>query len=114
MYFGEIPQDYWEDELMYYVEENYIDYFLDNMTSSFGIVNMDDHYFQDEDHPFQTPCCNCVKQFNGPYFEIVVFLELEVFLTRFWITQFRVWVIVIGRISISRHLMSFVLSCVEM
>lgn len=42
LYRSKMPVHYWEDELMYYAEESYIDSFLNNITSTFGIVNMDE------------------------------------------------------------------------
>lgn len=36
---------------MYYAESNYMDYYLDNMTTTFGIVNMEDRWMDEEYDP---------------------------------------------------------------
>lgn len=101
LFAAEMLQGYWEDELMYYAKENYISYFLEHMTNSFGIVNMDDRYIRDANFMFQRAHCDCLMELCGPYFKIVAFIEEEVLVLRFRITRFRAWVIVLGRISIS-------------
>lgn len=62
-----MADQYWEDEVMYYAEEHYMDNYLDNMTSTFGIVNMEERDIDRDFHHFQFPRCNCVMLYTGPY-----------------------------------------------
>lgn len=53
----------WEDELMYYAESNYMDNYLDNMMTTFGIVSMEDRWTDKENNPYQLPHCNCLMTY---------------------------------------------------
>lgn len=63
---------------MYYAKENYIDDYLEDMTSTFGIVNMEERETDKEFDRSRFLHCNCIIEYAGPYFEIVVFIELDV------------------------------------
>lgn len=47
--------EFWEDELMYYVEESYLDCFLDDIASTFGIVNTEERILDDKFYRFRFP-----------------------------------------------------------
>lgn len=52
--------------------------------------------------------------FFGPYFEIIIFLELELVIVRFRITRFQAWIVPFGRINVTCQSISFLLNCIGM
>lgn len=71
-----MPVDGWEDELMFYTKKNYLDAFYDNIMSTFGILEqciLDDNFY-----PYRIQRCNCLMKYKGPYFELILLMDLEI------------------------------------
>lgn len=109
----------WEDELMCYAKEFYVVQYMCNMSNTFGIVRLEDHWCRVEvdannDDIRFIPFCMCVSIFWGPNFDIVVVIEEIVHFVRFRLTKFRAWVIAIAQLSITWLWKSFLLCCSDM